>query len=217
MISSYHFRDAPEYALATGRGRGTCVLIVPALFDEGNKLRHFSVELMRALDEGGADSILPDLPGSNESGASLTGQSIASWQAAMRAAAEQLRASHVLTIRGGCLLSPENLPALHYAPVAGGNLLRAMLRAQVLSEREAGRTVSRDELLARGKAEGLQIAGYDLSPAMIASLENAQPGADANAIGQSEIGGGGLWLRAEPEHDPQQARALARIVLERLA
>ena len=28
-------------------------------------------------------------------------------------------------------------------------------------------------------------------------------------IAQADLGGAGLWLRAEPDHDPAQARALA--------
>ena len=48
------------------------------MFDEANKLRHFTIELMRRLDTAGIDTFLPDLPGCNESLAPLEAQT--GWQ-----------------------------------------------------------------------------------------------------------------------------------------
>ena len=205
---------APELALAFDRGRPARVLVLPALFDEANKLRHFTVEMMRLLDHGGADCMLPDLPGCNESTQALENQTVVQWQAAALAAARHFRATHVLAIRGGALLAPP-LPGWRHAAVTGESLLRALLRARVLASKEAGLTETRDGLLLEGRQAGLELAGYRLGPGMIAGLETAQPAALAD-IAQSQLGGAGLWLRAEPDHSPEQAAQLAALVLAAL-
>ncbi|WP_120078707.1 hypothetical protein [Aurantiacibacter odishensis] len=206
-----------EYVLGFDADRARRVLLLRGLFDEGNKLRHFTVELMRRLDVAGIDSFLPDLPGTNESLAPLERQTLAGWREAMRHAANHFRATHVLAIRGGALVAPATLPNVHYAPASGPSLLRAMLRAQVMVAREAGRADTREELLRRGRTEGLQLAGYRIGPEMIAELEQAQPeDTVAVEIAQGDVGGGGLWLRVEPGHDPAQADRLAALVAERL-
>lgn len=205
-----------EYAVRFDNGRALRLLIVPALFDEANKLRHFTVETMRALDAAGVDSMLPDLPGTNESLADLQIQTLASWRAAMATAASHFGASHVLTMRAGALCAPEGLPCLRYAPVAGASMLRAMLRARVIADREAGLESSREALLDQGKRGGLVLAGYSLGAAMVGELEQVELAPGPTEITQGEMGGPGLWLRAEPDHDPAQAEALARIVREHI-
>lgn len=206
--------DAPEQLLAFDRGRSARIIVIPALFGEGNKLRHFTVQTMRLLDRAGVDSLLSDLPGCNESLAPLAPQTLAGWRAAMGRAATQFRATHALAIRAGALLTPP-LPGWRYAPQPGPALLRAMLRARILASREAGIAEDSETLLARGRSEGLDLAGFALGPAMIAELERADlPEAGPLAdIAQGDLGGAGLWLRAEPGHDPAQARALADILI----
>ena len=50
MIAAWTAPDGgEEYAVAFDRGRARRVLVLPALFDEANKLRHFTVEVMRRL------------------------------------------------------------------------------------------------------------------------------------------------------------------------
>src|SRR5690606_13943847 len=87
---------ADEYALTVDRARPARVLIIPALFDEANRLRRFTVELMRRLDSAGIDSALPDLPGTNESLQPLDAQTGDGWRAATAAAAAHFAATHVL-------------------------------------------------------------------------------------------------------------------------
>ena len=53
---------ASELALTFDAGRTHRILVCPALFEEGHKLRHLTVEVMRRLDGAGIDSLLPDLP-----------------------------------------------------------------------------------------------------------------------------------------------------------
>jgi len=203
-----------ENALKFGDNSARRVLMISALFDEQNKLRRFTVDLMRALEAAGVASILPDLPGCNESLAPLAEQTFSGWREAAIDAARHFEATEVLSIRGGALLAPGDLPLTQYAPVAGGTILRGLLRATVLSEREAGREITREALLARGMREGLVLAGYSLSAAMLAELEAAEPDPAARTIAQSDVGGPSLWLRAEPGDDAEQAARLAKIAAQ---
>ena len=199
---------ASEYALAFDRGQAVRLLVVPALFDEGHKLRRLCVEVMRRLDGSGIDSFLPDLPGTNESTADLTGLTLADWASAMTAAAGHFRATHVLAVRGGGLVVPPGLPGWCYGPVKGASLLRTMLRARVLSAREAGREESGEGLLVEAQEHGIELAGYRLSAGMVQQVQAASPATLAE-IEQDVVGGSPLWLRAEPDYAPAQADALA--------
>lgn len=219
MMSAWPAPEGEEYALAFDQGRKHRVLVLPALFDEANKLRRFTVEAMRRLDGAGIDAFLPDLPGCNESLALLEAQTLHDWQQAAEAAAEHFGATHVLAIRGGALSAPDGLPAWRYAPVTGASILRAMLRARVLASKEAGVEENRDALLEWGRDSGLELAGYRLGAEMIRELETAEPsgGAALANIAQTDLGGAGLWLRAEPGDDPVQSTTLAALVVEGLA
>lgn len=204
-------RLVDEYALILDRGRARRLLIVPALFDEGNRLRRFTAETMRALDERGIDSILPDLPGTNESLSPLPGQSVPGWRRAMAAAANHFGATRVLAIRGGALLAPAGLPGWSYAGTSGEAILRQMIRARILASREAGREETQSGLLDAGQRDGLDLAGYTLSAGLVMDLHGARP-AELGAISQADIGGPALWLRAEPDEDRAQSGALAGII-----
>ena len=200
-----------EYAACFGSDTTRRVLVIPALFDEANKLRRFTMGVMRELDLAGISSVLPDWPGCNESLAPLSAQTLSGWRMAVIAAARQFEATEILTIRGGALLAPDNLPVVSFAPVTGGTILRGLLRGAVISEREAGREITRDTLLERGLREGLVLAGHALNAAMLAELQAAEP-LPARAIAQADLGGPALWLRAEPGDDPMQSARLAALV-----
>ena len=206
--------SAEEYVLACDRGRAMRVLVVPALFDEGHKLRHLTVEVMRRLDGAGIDCFLPDLPGPNESLADLAGIALEDWQGAIAVAVRDLGATHLLALRGGGLLLPAGLPGWHYGPVKGASLLRTLMRARVLSAREAGREESADQLAAEAAERGIDLAGYPVSADMFAQLMQAAPAPQPaiRVIEPDLIGGTPLWLRAEPDHDPAQADALAAVI-----
>ena len=218
MIAAWTPSGGPEeYAVSFDRGRDRRLLVLPALFDEANKLRRLTVEVMRRLDAGGTDSFLPDLPGCNESGAPLQAQDLAGWTMQATQACQYFGASHVLAIRGGALLAPDGMPGWSYAPAKGQALLGTMLRARVVAAREAGREETRDALLAKGIAEGLTLAGHRLGARMIAQLQVAGPVPGLDPIAQGDIGGAGPWLRAEPGFDAAQADALAQRLLQGLA
>jgi hypothetical protein len=205
---------AQEYAFSFDSGRAKRLLIVPALFDESNRLRRLTVEVMRRLNGAGIDTFLPDLPGCNESLSDLCKFALADWASAMVAAARHFRASHVLAVRGGALVVPRSLPGWRYAPVNGATILRQMLRMRMLAAREAGREETQGSLIELGLAEGLELAGYRLSSTMVAALQSATPPEETeqSIIGQDMLGGSPLWLRAEPDEDREQADALAAVI-----
>ena len=205
---------ASEYALTFDQSRAHRILIAPALFDEGHKLRRFTVEVMRRLDGAGIDCFLPDLPGLNESEQDLALIEPEDWRMALEAAARQFEATHVLALRGGGLVLPDKLGGWHYAPVKGASLLKTMLRARILAARETGREESLDILMEQGLALGIELAGYSLSGEMLRQMGELTPGKQPGitAIEHELLGGGALWLRAEPAEDSAQADALAAIV-----
>lgn len=203
-----------EGALVFDKARSKRLLVVPALFDEANKTRRQVVEVMRRLDGAGIDSFLPDLPGWNESPQPLEGQTLKDWCVAESAAAAHFGATHVLTVRAGTILAPPDLPGWRYAPTGGANAIRALLRARLISSREAGKEETIAALQETARVDGIELAGYRIGPALFAALENARV-ADSGIlkdIEQATIGGAGLWLRAEPDEDPEQADALAAII-----
>jgi hypothetical protein len=207
-----------ELAVAFDRDRAARLLIVPALFEEMNRTRRFLVETQRALDAAGIDSFLPDLPGCNESLQAFSAQSLGSWRDAMADAARHFRAAHVLAVRGGALVFPTSLPGWVLEPVKGASILRQLLRARVLSAREAGLKEDSAELLETGRNNGLELAGYRLGAALVAGLDAAVPQDEGQrVIRQSELGAGALWLRSEPGEDPAQSAALARIIAAEIA
>lgn len=195
------------------------MLVLPALFDEANKLRRLTVEVMQRLDTAGIDSVLPDLPGCNESRQPLEAQSLDHWRECAVAAAAHFFATHVLTLRGGALVAPSKMPGWTYAPVAGRQVLRAMLRARTIAAREAGREETTETLQQIGRSEGVELAGWHLGPALFTQLEAAAPQPDSPQveIEQAAVGGSPLWLRAEPDDSPEQADALAALIASELA
>lgn len=199
-------------ALAFDRGRQHRLLVLPAWFDEANKLRRQTVEVMRRLDLSGIDSMLPDLPGCNESKALLAEQTLESWRGAALAAADAFGATHVLAVRSGTLIAPAGLPGWAYAPTAGAKVLRAMLRARTIAAREAGRTERTEELEVDAREHGIELAGWTIGSDMFRALEQAVPGDSLIQIDQPLVGRTGLWRRAEPGEDPEQADALAGMI-----
>lgn len=209
--------DRQELCLGFDQKRQTRLLILPPLFDEMNKLRHFTLTFMRVLDERGIDSFLPDLSGTNESLAPLDTQSLTSWRDQVTPIAEQTAASHILALRGSAGLVPKalNLQGWALAPLAGNKLLKTLLRARLLSAREAGKEEDSAALLEQGRKSGLTLGGFELGHAMIEELyqaEIANP-ADLQEIQPSALPDSPLWLRAEAADGSDAARALAEIIV----
>ncbi|MFN4114424.1 MAG: hypothetical protein ACK4GD_10830 [Sphingomonadaceae bacterium] len=203
-----------ESALAFVADRARRLLVLPALFDEANKLRRQTAEVMHRLDLSGIDSVLPDLPGCNDSLQPLEQQTFTHWREAAVAAMAHFRPTHVLAIRGGALLDTGNLPGWRFAPVNGRSMLRSMLRARTIAAKEAGRNETIDGIQASARTGGIELAGWRLGAIMFQELEQATPPEVTRLadLGLADLGGSGLWLRAEPDEDPEQADALAAII-----
>lgn len=220
MISAW---SAPtgdaEMVVAFDQHRKHRLLILPALFDEANKLRHQTIAVMRHLDTHDIDSFLPDFPGCNESLAPLEEQSLSSWSEAANAAAVHFRATCILTIRGGALLAPGNLPVWRYAPVNGKSILRQLVRGRIIASAEAGLHEKSAPILAQGRQNGLELAGYSLGSEMVSQLaESELPSSlQLTDIEQTSLEGPALWLRAEPDFEAGQAEKLANIIAKGLA
>lgn len=216
MIAVWPSPAGEEYAFAFDRGRSRRVLVLPALFDEANKLRRLTVEVMRRLDGASIDSFLPDWPGCNESLIPLETQALEDWREAADMAAAHFRATHVLAIRGGALVAPR-LPGWRYAAIKGASVLNGLLRARTVASHEAGLAETREELLEQGRRDGIDLVGYRLGATLVCDLETALPQDGLGDIAQADLGAPALWLRAEPDYDGHQADTLAAIVAMGLA
>lgn len=216
-------KDGPgeEFALLAGPDDAQRrVLVVPALFEEANRTRRLLAQTMRALAAHGVASVLPDLPGCNESPARLEHQDLAAWRASMEAAAQHFGASHMLSLRGGTILAPPDLPGWWFEPLGGAAALRHLVRARIVAAKQAGRPEKSDELIARGRKSGLELAGYRLSAAMVRDLEGSDlpaPGPGVAILALADVVGSALWLRSEPGEDAGMAEALAATIARGMA
>ena len=197
------------------------VLIVPPLFEEANRLRRTLLLMMRALADWGIASLLPDLPGQNESAVPTVAADLNQWRDALAAVVTAEPGPILIaSLRGGALIDDGADAAgwWRLAPVPGANLLRTMLRARVASDREAGIDSCIDGLIGTAGHSPLLLAGNLLSPAMVEQLQEAVPVETdplctvALGSGASDVAGTPLWLRAEPGEDAAMAAAMAESI-----
>lgn len=213
-MNEHHLRIVP----ASPDALRATILFVPPLFDEANRTRRTLSLAMRSLAEQGFASVLPDLPGQNESLIPLEDVDLVGWQRALADVADAIDGPVIIaSLRGGALI--DHLAKAdawwRLAPVGGASLLRTLMRARVVADREAGITASLESLQDMAKTEPLALAGNRLSPAMVAQLGGAevQPAAPLRTValghGADAIAGTPLWLRAEPGEDRAMAGAIA--------
>ena len=213
---TYDIVGGQEQCLAFGPVDATRnILIIPPLFDEMNRMRRVLVSAMRDLAGRELATMLPDLPGCNESLAALAEQDLDGWRSAIAVAAEQYGATHIASLRGGCLIDDgaDALPVWRLSPVKGASLLKTVIRTRIAGDKEAGLATSADELIAAGRSAPIELAGNMISPAMLASLETAEPAPlerlTLASLGEDGVSGSALWLRAEPQDDSQMAASIA--------
>ncbi len=205
-----------EMALVFKATGGNRLLVLPPLLEEANRLRRQLREVMRLLSLRGIASVLPDLPGCNESLAPLGKQTLAGWRTAAEAAAGHFGATHVLAVRTGAAIAPAELPGWLYAPQAPARALTSLARAQSLSEAEAGGGRQPAENIAEAREHGGLLAGWSLGSEMVRELEQGtevQTG-KRQVVNHEEIGGSPLWLRAEIGEDADQAKTLAGLLAQ---
>jgi hypothetical protein len=211
---TYRFAGHDEFCLSFGGDSARRILIIPPLFDEMNRMRRVLATAMRDLAKRGVGSVLIDLPGCNESLASLHEQSLNGWRDAVTACAEQLEITHIASLRGGALIDggKPDLPHWRLAAVKGASLLKTMVRTRIAGEKEAGNSITEAAILAQAETAPVELAGNLLGPAMVVHLANAEP-LDVPQLTERKLGqdiaGSPLWLRAEPQDDPVFAANIA--------
>ena len=215
---TYRTEGTQEACLSFGRaGAERRLLIVPPLFEEMNRTRAMLVTAMRGLAARDVMTLLPDLPGCNESVAMMEQQAIGSWRKAIEACAKEHGATHVASIRGGALI--DDGPFLRHwrlAPVKGASLLKTMLRTRMVADKENGKSSTAESLITEAEATGwVELAGYRLGTAMLLDLDGAVA-SPVNSLREVQLGeapgqlwGKPIWLRTEPQEDPDMSMALA--------
>jgi hypothetical protein len=210
----YPFAGRSEYALCCGPEAAECrVLIIPPLFDEMNRMRRVLVSAMRALSAFGVASVLPDLPGCNESEAALRDQNLNAWQGAVISASAHFAITHVFSVRGGCLIDDiPLLPKLRLAPVKGKSVLNLLIRSRISGDNEGGLKTTSEQLAAEARMGFADLAGNHINASLWHQLGTAipvqHPFCDECTV--TDIDGSAIWLRAEPQDDPAMAAGIAR-------
>lgn len=223
MIGQYSFSGNGEQYLHLGRKHPRQILIIPPFFEEMNRTRWLLVAAMRTLDQARIGTILPDLPGQNESLVPDSGVSIAMWGAALERLAAQsgVIIDMVAAFRSGAILDDAVDCARRWrmSPEDGPDLLRQLVRTRLAADREAGLSTSKALLMAQARHESIELAGVEMPPALIQELENATlpvhdevrtvrlEGSAAQA--DAYLSGKPLWRQSEPEEDHWLAQQIA--------
>lgn len=219
MIDDYAWRDdARESFLRFGPEGAPLLLVLPPLFEEANRTRHFLVEIMRGLAATGFASMLPDLPGTNDSPVATVDARFADWGAAVAALPAPVA---TVSLRGGALLDDFAATDLHWrlAPETGVRLLRDMIRATAMTS-----GIKASDLEATARTQSTALAGNVIHPDLFVALDTAVPAitgsirtvrlADDAGEADARVPGNPLWRRAEPDHDPELAAAVVADIAE---
>ncbi len=199
MIETYRWRGVAESMLRHGAGSPITLLVLPALFEEANRMRRFTVSVMRTLAGLGIGTILPDLPGTGDSLTDVVDVTLSDWHDAVSLLTPNIFGS--IAIRGGGLLDGPAKYRWRLAPESGEKLLRDMTRATAFS---AGTSAS--ELDQQVRAAPTRLAGNLISPALYKALHETVPVEGAHT---TTVVGPKLWRAAEPGDDPEYARLIA--------
>lgn len=196
-------------------GTAPTIMLVPPLFDEANRMRRTLVLMMRALADLGHASLLPDLPGQNDSLADTQEVTLQMWREALaKFAAAQPGPLIIASWRGAALIDDAAANAIGWwrmVPIAGASIVKTLLRVRIAGEKEAGRTVTAEQLRETAQHGAVELGGNRLSAVMLAGLDAAVPAqvAPLRAAELSDVAGSALWLRAEPGEDRAMASAMA--------
>jgi hypothetical protein len=141
------------------------------------------------------------------------------WRAALADIAKSIETPFVVASwRGGALIDDDIGSALGWwrmTPLAGASIVKTMLRTRIAGEKEAGRSITAEQLRAQLSDGPLELAGNRLSHAMVAELDRALPSTVvplrtvAPGAAEGQVKGSALWLRAEPGEDSAMAEAMA--------
>lgn len=191
------FLDGPRgkvFVLAR-RPRGTkagpvpCVLVVPPFAEELNKSRRMFTEVALALAERGVATVFPDLHGTGDSAGEFRDADWQGWLDELRHVADWSRAegwnlTGLLALRLGCPLAAEFAAGLStplqrsvfWQPVTEGErFITQLLRLRVAASMMADQKETVGDLRKRfASGETLEVAGYELSPRLIAQLDRVK-------------------------------------------
>lgn len=213
MSETYAWRGGEELLLRHGEGSPVTLLVLPALFEEANRMRRFTVSIMRGLAGRGIGTVLPDLPGCGESLRALADVSFDDWQDASSALANQMRTAEgrclSIAVRGGALLDGFTDHGWRFAPESGDRVLRDMVRATALTS-----GIKASDLDARAHDEPVSLAGNTLSPALYIALKAATLLPDDRRVFPLAENGTRLWRAAEPGDDPALVAAAVDAIVE---
>lgn len=216
MSDSYAWAGGTEAQLCLGPADGPVVLFAPALFEEANRLRAFTVGVMRALAACDIASILPDLPGTNESLVATEDARLDDWRAAFAAAVPPCP-THVVAMRGGALVdgAADVVGRYHLSPPTGAELVRDLVRARLAGVREGGDALDPAEIDRPGPP--IALSGNLVARDLLVALRVADPVAADRSVrldsdpraADRKIVGRPLWRLAEPDTDTGFAATLA--------
>lgn len=220
--SRYEFQGNDELCLKVGGHHTQSILLIPPLFDEMNRMRRMLLDVMRLLDANGIGSVLPDLPGTNESLFPQQQASLAVWRQALRDCSNILpKCQHIASFRGGCLIDDfaKDMPKWRLSPAKGNALLRTMMRTRMASDKEAGLSTNMVQLTEEAQQGAVNLAGNSISASMFSELQEAVPSLSDDVrtaqletsahTGDIKLPGSALWLRAEPDEDLLLSGAIA--------
>lgn len=201
MSETYAWRGGDELLLRHGKGSPVTLLVLPALFEEANRMRRFTVSVMRGLAARGIGSVLPDLPGTGESLLTLAEVNLDDWHAAASALTNDIRGSEgrclSIGIRAGALLDGVADHGWRLAPESGERVLREMVRATSLTS-----GLKASDFDARAQAEAVSLAGNMFSPAFYSALKAAALPDSQRRMFPLADDAPRLWRAAEPGDDP---------------
>lgn len=180
------------------------------------------VDMMCLLSKAGIGSILPDLPGTNESVFPQDKANLDIWKDAMTAClAKHVSSGMIVSFRGGCLIDniAEAKSNWRMSPAKGKSLLRSMMRARIASDKEAGIVTKMTDLNTIAASSPIELAGNILGSEMVTQLQDviletstkmrtARLESDSQSA-DVKLSGSPLWLRAEPDADLELSKSIA--------
>ena len=209
-IDSYQWSGGHEAMLRLGPDRAPLAIIAPALFEEANRTRAFTVAIARALAAHGIGVAIPDLPGQGESVLPTDQGSLAHWRAAFTSAATQVGAQvHGIAIRGGAIVDTDAALTSRWmlSPITGQTVLADLRRASRQPQAIEGELLT----LAGNRLAGPLVAALDVDEAPAATdgpVRTVRLDTDPRPADR-HVAGSPLWRRSEPGNDPALAATLA--------
>lgn len=203
--------------LRFGPDTGPVVVMLPALFEEHNRTRAFTVAICRALAGSQVASILPDLPGQGESVVPTQDATLDHWRKAVAAlvqAQPAIRPVIMGSMRGSAIVDDVSGISGHWrlSPITGQMVIRDLTRGAVMQPSPTAAPIG-DPVEAAGNLISHNLFGAlqaDVTlrevtaPLRTVRLESDPAPADL------KLPGSPLWRRAEPGNDLPLAALLAQ-------